>query len=190
MLNLHHGNFTQGSDIKGKKWGWLPRTWPPEKWICFASDFWGDSLGSSTPPSFPLATFDGSPSICPPSPSWMNEGWLIFRETTFPPYVDQGCWDCVISPWFPSAHSSWGWVPTTTILGFFVCLFGCSRSQLRHTGSLIFLQDAGSGSWTRDGTWAPPHWEQRILVTRWPGKSPIPGILNKFLLNWKEKKET
>ena len=151
MLNLHHGNFTQGSDIKGKKWGWLTRTWPPEKWICFASDFWGDSLGSSTPPSFPLATFDGSPSICPPSPSWMNEGWLIFRETTFPPYVGQGCWDCVISPWFPSARSSWGWVPTTTILGFFVCLFVwlCQVSVVAHrifdlfTGCRIWILDQG-----------------------------------------------
>ena len=155
MLNLHHGNFTQGSDIKGKKWGWLPRTWPPEKWICFASDFWGDSLGSSTPPSFPLATFDGSPSICPPSPSWMNEGWLIFRETTFPPYVGQGCWDCVISPWFPSARSSWGWVPTTTILGFFVCLavpgLSCGTQDL---WSFYRMQDLDPGPGMEPG---PPH---------------------------------
>ena len=62
------------------------------------------------------------PSICPPSPSWMNEDWPIFRETTFPSYVGQGCWDCVISQW-SSAHSSRGWVPTTTILGFFFFSF-------------------------------------------------------------------
>ena len=126
-------------------------------------DFWGDSLGSSTPPSFPLATFDGSPSICPPSPSWMNEDRPIFRETTFPPYVGQGCWDCVISQWSPSARSSRGWVPTTTILGVFfvvvVHLF-IRLCQVLVVAHRIFDPFAGCGIWILDQGWklGPSHW--------------------------------
>ena len=131
------------------------------------------------------------PSICPPSPSWMNEDRPIFRETTFPSYVGQGCWDCVISQW-SSAHSSRGWVPTTTILGFFFFHLFIWPCQVLVVAHRIFDLFAGCGIWILDRGWnlGPLHWERRILVTRLPGKSPIPGILNKFLLNWKEKKGT
>ena len=154
----------------------------PREVDLFCPDFWGDSLGSSTLPSFPLATFDVSPSICPPNPSWMNEDPPIFRETTFPPYVGQGCWDCMISQWSPSAHSSPDWVPTTTILGFFFVYLVAPGLSCGTQDLWSFLQDQGSGSRTRDGNWAPPRPTSppsRIgseeSVTRLPGKFPHPG---------------
>ena len=41
-----------------------------------------------------------------------------------------------------------------------------------------------SSSWTRDRTWAPPHWVHRGLPTGPPGKSQIAYHFGCYLLNF------
>ena len=68
---------------------------------------------------------------------------------------------------------SWTHYPASTFFFFliYIYLFGCTESQLRHVGS---------SSLTRDRTWAPLHWEPRVLATGLPGKSPSLYILRPY----------
>ena len=77
------------------------------------------------------------------------------------------------------------WMCVCVCVYLLISLFDCARSQLRHTGSVIFTEACGSFScgmrslhcskWDlvpRSGIKSSPlHWEHRVLATGLPGRS-------------------
>ena len=109
---------------------------------------------------------------------------LTFLSSFFNIYLAAQAGFCLpraYSPW-PLGYSSLAFLPS------FFLVFGCTRSYLQHTGSLVansWLRHVGSGSLTRDWTWSPAlgtqnlnHWttkEVPMVSFRWGPQMRIKG---------------